>query len=89
MRHCILKWRCSLAAATEPLLMTVDQYRKLPERSDVVQELHWGQLVTLTYPKMRHTRLQYRLVELLRRIAGKRGIVASEIPFRLCALSGD
>jgi len=71
-----------MAAIAEPLLMTVEEYRELPQRSDVVQELQWGQVVTLTRPKMRHTKLQYRLVELLRSRIGQKGIVASEIPFR-------
>ncbi len=71
-----------MAAVAEPLLMTVEQYRELPRRGDVVQELQWGQVVTLTRPKMRHTKLQYRLVELLRSGAGEKGIVASEVPFR-------
>lgn len=71
-----------MAAAAEPFLMKVEQYRELPERDDVVQELHWGQVVTLTRPKMRHTKLQYRLVELLRPLAEQRGIVAAEVPFR-------
>ena len=71
-----------MAAVSEPLLMTVEQYRELPRPNNVVQELHWGQLVTLTRPKMKHTKLQYRLVELLRSRAGHKGIVASEVPFR-------
>jgi Uma2 family endonuclease len=66
----------------ELLLMTVNEYRHLPEREDVVQELHWGQVVTLTRPKMKHTRLQYRLVELLRPFAIGKGGVAAEVPFR-------
>jgi Uma2 family endonuclease len=71
-----------MAAIAEPLLMTVEQYRELPQRDDVIQELHWGQLVTLTRPKMRHTKLQYRLVEMLRPLLQRNGVVASEIPFR-------
>lgn len=71
-----------MAAVAEPLLMTVEQYRDLPQSTEVVQELHWGQVVTLTRPKMRHTKLQYRLVELLRSRVGLQGIVASEVPFR-------
>jgi Uma2 family endonuclease len=74
-----------MAAAPEPLLMTVEQYRQLPEREDVVQELHWGQVVTLTRPKMRHTKVQYRLVELLRGRAERLGVVAAEVPFRALA----
>jgi len=49
----------------QPLLLTVEQYRQLPDRKDVLHELHWGQVVTLTRPKMRQSRIQYRLVELL------------------------
>ena len=71
-----------MAAAAEPLLITVEQYREMPQREDVVQELRWGQVVTLTRPKMKHTRLQYRLVELLRPKAADKGIVMSEVPFR-------
>ena len=71
-----------MATATEPLLMTVDEYRKLPVRQDVIQELHWGQVVTLTFPKKRHTSLQTRLLTLLQPKAGLKGIVAAELPFR-------
>jgi len=71
-----------MAAAAEPLLMTVEQYRALPDREDVIQELHWGQVVTLSQPKMGHTKLQHRLVELLRPGTEKKGIVAYECPFR-------
>lgn len=71
-----------MAAAAEPILTTVEQYCELPERNDAVQELHWGQVVTLTRPKMGHTKLQYRLIELLRPMAEQLGIVASEVPFR-------
>jgi Uma2 family endonuclease len=71
-----------MAAAAEPLLMTVEQYRRLPHHEGFIQELHWGQVVRLTRPKMRHTKLQYRLIELLRPRAERQGIVAAEIPFR-------
>ena len=71
-----------MAAAAEPLLVTVEQYRELPQPDDVIQELHWGQVVTLTRPKMKHVRLQHRLVEHLRPKAGQTGTVASEVPFR-------
>jgi Uma2 family endonuclease len=62
--------------------MTIEEYRQLPHRDDVIQELHWGQLVTLTFPKMGHTRLQSRLLELLRPSAGSKGLIAAELPFR-------
>ena len=71
-----------MAAAAEPLLMTVDEYRQLPDREDVIQELHWGMVVTLSRPKMKHAKLQLRLVDLLRPKAGHLGIIAAEVAFR-------
>lgn len=74
-----------MAAVAEPLLMTVEQYRELPQREDVIQELHWGQVVTLTRPKMKHAKLQSRLVRLLRPKAEHLGVVESEVAFRALA----
>jgi Uma2 family endonuclease len=74
--------RGEMAAAAEPLLMTVEQYRQLPHRDDVIQELHWGQVVILTFPKKTHTKLQSRFLDLLRPHAEARGLVAVEFPFR-------
>jgi len=71
-----------MAAAVEPLLMTVEQYRQLPDREDVIQELHWGMVITLSRPKMKHAKLQLRLVELLRPKAERLGIIAAEVAFR-------
>jgi Uma2 family endonuclease len=71
-----------MAAAPEPLLMTVEQYRQLPDRKDVIQELHWGMVVTLSHPKWKHTKLQSRLAELLRPLARRLGRVEVEVPFR-------
>jgi hypothetical protein len=31
-----------MAAAAEPLLMTVKQYHAVPARADVITELHWS-----------------------------------------------
>lgn len=71
-----------MAAVAEPLLMTVEQFRELPEREDVNQELQWGQVVTLAPPKWGHTKLQSRLVRLLRPKAEHVGLVESEVGFR-------
>ena len=71
-----------MAAIAEPVLMTVEQYRALPGRDDVIQELHWGQVVLLTFPKKVHTKLQSRLLDLLRPHAEAKGLVAVEFPFR-------
>lgn len=70
-----------MAATAQPLLMTVEQYRELPLRG-AMYELHCGQVVTLIFPKKRHTRLQSRLLDLLRAHAGDNGLVAVELPFR-------
>ena len=71
-----------VSADVEPLLMTVDQYRRLPAREDVVQELHWGMVVTSTRPKMKHAKLQSRLARLLRPKSEHLGIVETEVAFR-------
>jgi Uma2 family endonuclease len=71
-----------MAAAAEFLLMTVDEYRQLPDREDVIQELHLGMVVTLSRPKMKHAKIQSRLVDLLRPKAGHLGIIAAEVAFR-------
>jgi len=69
-----------MAEFQEPILVTLDQYRRLPVREDVVQELHWGQVVTVTRPTMRHAKLQSRLVRLLRPKAEHLGV--AEVVFR-------
>jgi hypothetical protein len=63
-------------------MMTVDQYRLLPDRDDVIQELHLGTVVTVTRPKMKHSKIQLRLVELLQPLARNQGVVATEVAFR-------
>jgi Uma2 family endonuclease len=71
-----------MAAAAEPLLMTVDEYRQLPDREDVIQELHLGTVVTLARSKMGHAKLQGRLVRLLRPKVEHLGVVETEVAFR-------
>ena len=71
-----------MASAANPVLMTVDEYRRLPDREDVIQELHWGMVVTLSRPKMRHAKLQSRLVRVLRPKAEHLGVVEMEVAFR-------
>ena len=71
-----------MAALPEPLFMTVEEYRQLPDQPGVIQELRWGQLVTVAFPKMKHMKLQLRLAELLRPLAENNGVVATEMAFR-------
>jgi Uma2 family endonuclease len=68
--------------AAEPSLVTVEQYRTLPANENALQELHWGSVVTMTRPKMRHARLQACLARLLRPKAEHLGIVETEVAFR-------
>ena len=63
--------------------MTVEQFRALPEHTgDVYYELHHGEIVKVTRPKARHYRLQIRLVDLLRGLAGDSYLVGMELAFR-------
>lgn len=71
-----------MAAVAEPLLITVEQYRQLPSHPDEVLELHWGEVVALSFPKIGHKRIQRRLVQLLHPSAEHLGIVDVEIAFR-------
>jgi Uma2 family endonuclease len=71
-----------MAALPEPMLTTVEEYRQLPDREDVIQELHFGMVVTLSRPKIGHTKLQFRFVDLLRPKVQHLGIVGTEIAFR-------
>jgi Uma2 family endonuclease len=71
-----------MAASAEPLLLTVEHLHALPERKDVLEELHWGRVVIFSRPKPWHVKLQMRLGELLRPLAGDRGHVITELPFR-------
>ncbi len=71
-----------MAALGEPVLMTVEQFHSLPERGDVLEELQWGNLITLSRPKPWHIKLQIRIADLLRPLVGDRGYVITELPFR-------
>jgi Uma2 family endonuclease len=83
--HCILgKKRVILpimAATTH--LMTVEEFQSLPEdRGDTYHELHHGELITLTRPKMKHWLIQNKLVDLLRPLAEPGSRVGLEMAFR-------
>ena len=68
--------------AALPNLMTVAQYRLLPERDDVVYELHSGEVVALTRPKARHYTLQVHSQEVLIPKLRSFGKVLVELPYR-------
>src|SRR5262245_54979318 len=67
---------------TQTRLMTVEEFRRLPEGGPVSFELRHGELVEVTRPKLKHTRVQRTARKLLEAAAGDRGIVEIELPFR-------
>jgi Uma2 family endonuclease len=68
--------------ATTSGLMTVEQYRKLPETGPFYYELRNGELVKVCRPKMRHSRRQRRLRKLMETAYGDRGTWETEVAFR-------
>jgi Uma2 family endonuclease len=71
-----------MAAHPKPWLMTVEEYYDLPERDDVIVELHWGSLVELSRPKYWHVKLQKHIARLLEARSGPEWSVVVELPFR-------
>ncbi|MGA8595784.1 MAG: Uma2 family endonuclease [Bryobacteraceae bacterium] len=70
-------------AANPAHLMTVEEFRQLPEPvGDYNYELHHGELVPVTRPKLKHHILQSRLRDLLRQVAPPGGFVEIEVAFR-------
>jgi Uma2 family endonuclease len=64
-------------------LMTVEDFLRLPkDDGPVYHELHHGQLVEVTRPKLKHHLLQHHLLRLLGSAAGSAGHVGVELPFR-------
>jgi len=51
--------------AALPQLISVEQFRQLPDVGEYAFELHHGEVVAMTRPKHRHLELQYRLLMLL------------------------
>jgi len=67
--------------AALPQLITVEEFRRLPE-SELAYELHFGEVVATTQPRPRQWLLQRRLVKLLEPRLKEFGEVGVEIPFR-------
>jgi Uma2 family endonuclease len=74
-----------MAAHIQPILMTVEEYDALPERDDVIVELHWGHLVEVALPQSWHVDLQDRIAELLKQQSGPDWKIRVEMPFRAVA----
>jgi Uma2 family endonuclease len=71
--------------AALPDLITVEQFRQLPEGGELTYELHHGEVVALTRPKARHERLQLQLRRLLERNLKSFGEVTTEMAYRAVA----
>jgi Uma2 family endonuclease len=70
-------------AATISQLMTVEEFRKLPENSGpVYHELRHGELVSVTRPKFKHHLIQSRLRDQLKSMAPAGAFVEYEVAFR-------
>ena len=63
-------------------LMTVEQYRELPETGPFYYELHRGELVQVARPKWTHESIQDRLHERLKEALRTTGRVMIELAFR-------
>ena len=83
--HCIAgqkRLKFTIMAATTHL-MTVEEFRRLPEdRGDTYHELHHGELITLTRPKLKHSLIQTNLLFLLKPLADPSAHVSMEVSFR-------
>ena len=70
-----------MAATTH--LMTVEEFRKLPEDAGpVYHELRHGEIVPVTRPKYKHYAIQRRIRRLLEEWAPLGGVVDTEFAFR-------
>jgi Uma2 family endonuclease len=68
--------------AALPQLVTVAEFRELPEGGNFAYELHHGEVVAVTRPKAGHWKLQARLRRLLESKLRDFGEVAVEMPYR-------
>ena len=71
--------------AALPNILTVAEFRELPEGGEFTYELHHGEVVSMTRPKARHSELQHRLLDLLRMKVAHFGVVRVELPYRAVA----
>jgi Uma2 family endonuclease len=69
-------------ATTNTRLMTFTEFEQLPEPKSGRYELRRGELHTVAPPKWDHYMCQLRLLPILAKAAGSRGIVGMEMAFR-------
>ena len=65
-----------------PDLVTVAQFRQLPEPGGLTYELHHGEVVAVTRPRKGHIELQMQLADLLGPRLRRFGRVVVECPYR-------
>jgi Uma2 family endonuclease len=66
-----------------PTPITVSDYERIPNSAGGRYELHHGELVFVTYPVLRHKKLQHRLQKLLEPLVEPSGfLVYTEYPYR-------
>jgi Uma2 family endonuclease len=70
------------AMATTSALMTVEQFRALPEPKGGYYELHHGVPALMTRPKHKHWAIQHQLLRTLDPLASRRGVLGIEFSFR-------
>jgi Uma2 family endonuclease len=69
------------------VLLTVEEFERIPERPDVLHELDEGDLVTMSRPRLQHSLIVGNLFAPLRTFAFERnlGITCIEVEFQLSA----
>src|SRR5579884_2698142 len=67
--------------AALPALVTVEQFRQMPEDGNAY-ELRHGEVVPVTRPKAKHYKLQCHLADLLASGSTSFGKVGMELPYR-------
>ena len=68
--------------AALPDLITVDQFRQLPDDGNYCYELHHGKAVAMTWPKPGDWKLRRHVMDLLRRKLSDFGEAAVAVPYR-------
>jgi len=71
-----------VSAASVPKPLTVEEFDRIPNPPGGVYELRHGEAVFVTFPEKLHKTLQRRLRERLGALAGSRGVVDTEFPYR-------
>jgi Uma2 family endonuclease len=74
------EWTEIMAAL--PNILTVAEFRELPEGGEFTYELHHGEVVPVTRPSLGHWAIQKRLARLLESKISSFGVVGTEFAYR-------